>query len=162
LFSQDRVADFINRSFEPAWESVRPVPIVRIDFGNGRVLTRTLHGNILTSVCTSDGLAVDALPGIYTEAAYLDRLRAILPVVHSARMDAAKIRDAVVRAYHRRQVAALNQKALAAGADYTKTVVIEAPILNVVRAQNTVSNIVAHSLRRARRPEHLRLALRGT
>ena len=69
LFSQDRVADFINANFEPAWESVRPVPVVRIDFGNGTVLTRTLHGNILTSVCTADGKVLDALPVIYTEAA---------------------------------------------------------------------------------------------
>jgi hypothetical protein len=73
LFSQERVADFVNQSFEPVWESVRPVPIVHIDFGNGNVLTRTLHGNILTSICTPDSFVVDALPGIYREAEYLSR-----------------------------------------------------------------------------------------
>ena len=65
LFSQASVADFVHGAFEPVWESVRPVPIVRIDFGNGNVLTRTLHGNILTSICTPDGFVVDALPVIY-------------------------------------------------------------------------------------------------
>jgi hypothetical protein len=74
LFSNERLATFINNCFEPAWESVRPVPIVRIDFGNGTVLTRTLNGNIATSVCTRDGLVLDVLPGIYHPDAYLEQL----------------------------------------------------------------------------------------
>jgi hypothetical protein len=138
LFSQDRVADFINQSFEATWESVRPVPIVRIDFGNGRVLTRTLHGNILTSVCTPDGLTVDALPGIYTEAAYLDRLKAILSVARSTGMNSEKARDAAARAYHRGRTAVLNKKPGAA-ADFTKTRVVEAPVAKLIRPKNTAS-----------------------
>jgi hypothetical protein len=74
LFSNEQVATFINNNFEPAWESVRPVPIVRIDFGNGTVLTRTLNGNIATSVCTRDGDVLDVLPGIYQPEAYLEQL----------------------------------------------------------------------------------------
>jgi hypothetical protein len=141
LFSQDRVADFINQSFEPTWESVRPVPIVRIDFGNGNVLTRTLHGNILTSVCTPDGLTVDALPGIYTQTAYLDRLKDILQGAKSVGSHPAKTRDAVVHAYHRSRAMALKKKprAAAAAADFTKTVKIEAPVLNVVQSKNSAS-----------------------
>ncbi len=74
MFSRDDVSTFVNANFEPVWVSVRPVPIIKIDFGNGRVLTRTLHGNILTSVCSADGLLLDSLPGIYTPEAYLDQL----------------------------------------------------------------------------------------
>jgi hypothetical protein len=117
LFSQERVADFINQSFEPVWESVRPVPIVRIDFGDGKVLTRTLHGNILTSVCTPDGLVVDALPGIYTESAYLDRLNALCPVAKNAQARPEARRDILVRAYHRGQAQALKKNAKAGQAD---------------------------------------------
>ncbi len=65
LFSNDEIADFINTTFEPTWQSVRPVPLVRIDFGNGHVVTRTLHGNIATFVCNADGHVLDILPGIY-------------------------------------------------------------------------------------------------
>jgi hypothetical protein len=68
------VSQFINANYEPVWVTVRPVPIVRIDFGDGRVLTRTLHGNILSAVCSADGTLLDALPGIYTPEAYIDRL----------------------------------------------------------------------------------------
>ena len=110
LFSQERVADFINQSFEPVWQSVRPVPIVRIDFGNGNVLTRTLHGNILTSICTSDGFVVDALPGIYTETEYLSQLNVLRTVANNAQASPQARRDLLVRAYHRGQAEALKNK----------------------------------------------------
>jgi hypothetical protein len=109
LFSRDSVADFINRSFEPVWQSVRPVPVVRIDFGNGTVLTRTLHGNILTSVCTAEGLVLDALPGIYAPGAYvnaLNQLRLLARYTHNLPADR---RAAWVRDYHRRQAEALRK-----------------------------------------------------
>ncbi len=75
LFSREDVSNFINQNFEPAWEMVRPVPIVRIDFGNGNETTRTLHGNIASYVCGADGKIADILPGIYTPAAYTSALQ---------------------------------------------------------------------------------------
>ena len=110
LFSQSSVADFINANFEPVWESVRPVPIVRIDCGNGTVLTRTLRGNILTTVCNSDGQVLDALPGIYLEKTYLDRLdqmRLLAAFVKTKPPD--QWADTLV-AYHRSQAGALNME----------------------------------------------------
>jgi hypothetical protein len=107
LFSQDKVATFVNRYFEPVWQSVRAVPIVRIDFGDGKVLTRTLHGNILTSVCTTEGELLDALPGIYAEDAYLDRLNQLRLLAAYVKKQPAKSRDEVVKAYHAKQAEAL-------------------------------------------------------
>jgi hypothetical protein len=140
LFSQESVANFINQTFEPAWESVRPVPIVRIDFGNGNVLTRTLHGNILSSVCTVDGLLVDALPGIYTESVYTERLLDLARVTQNIQPHSAKMRDGLVRAYHRKQLAALKNPVRPPKlADYSKYVVIERPILASIQPNNTVT-----------------------
>jgi hypothetical protein len=107
LFSRDRVADFINANFEPAWESVRPVPIVRVDFGNGTVLTRTLHGNILTSVSTADGRVLDALPGIYAEDVYVDRLDQLRLLARYVRTQPPAQQAGRVRDYHRAAAAAL-------------------------------------------------------
>jgi hypothetical protein len=110
LFSQTSVADFVNANFEPVWEMVRPVPIIRIDFGNGTVLTRTLRGNILTSVCNSDGIVLDALPGIYLEKTYLDRLNQLgLLATYVKTMPADKQADALL-AYHKMQAEALTKK----------------------------------------------------
>jgi len=75
LFSDESVATVINFNFEPVWVSVRPVPLITIDFGNGKVVRRTLHGNVATYACTSDGHVLDILPGIYEPKTYVDRLR---------------------------------------------------------------------------------------
>jgi hypothetical protein len=110
LFSNDQVADFIGRNFEPAWESVRPVPMVRIDFGGGKVLTRTLHGNILTAVCDADGRLLDALPGIYTADAYVDRLNQLRLLSKFVVKTPEKERDDWVRGWHKRQAESLTKE----------------------------------------------------
>ena len=61
-------------AFECAWESVRPVPRVTIDFGDGRTLERTLHGNVVTYFCTSNGEVFDLVPGLVDAQEYLRRL----------------------------------------------------------------------------------------
>ncbi len=109
LFSQDDVAADINSLFEPVWESVRPVPVVRIDFGNGTVLTRTLHGNILTAVCNADGQVLDALPGIYDPAAYRERLTQLALLARYVQGRPAGQRAARLRSYHETQAAALRR-----------------------------------------------------
>ena len=73
MFSREDVATYVNRNFEPAWEMVRPVPIITLDFGNGHTATRTLHGNVASYVCCNDGEVVDVLPGMYTPAVFMMR-----------------------------------------------------------------------------------------
>ena len=107
LFSRDDVAEFVNANFEPVWVMVRPVPIVKIDFGNGKVLTRTLHGNIMTSVCTSDGQLLDALPGIYTPEVYIDRLNQFRLLARTVRQQPPQDQAAWVKAYHTRAAEAI-------------------------------------------------------
>lgn len=107
MFSKLEVAAFINLKFEPVWQSVRPVPIVRIDFGNGTVLTRTLHGNIATYLCTADGQVLDILPGIYTPATYLVRLDQFRLLANYVDQQGKGQRDARLREYHQGQLTAL-------------------------------------------------------
>jgi hypothetical protein len=108
LFSNDQVAALITNSFEPCWEMVRPVPIVRIDFGNGTVITRTLHGNIATYACTADGQVLDVLPGIYNVAGYMDALDQLrLLAGYYARQPEGDRRATYLRNYHEGQAKAL-------------------------------------------------------
>lgn len=109
LFSKEEIAAYINENFEPVWVSVRPVPIIKVDFGNGNVLTRTLHGNIATYACDSYGKVLDVLPGIYTPEQYqtgLGQLSLLWQYVRRAdgTTVAAKLED-----YHRRQATRLSQ-----------------------------------------------------
>jgi hypothetical protein len=110
LFSKESVAKFIDTHFEPVWQSVRPVPIVQINFGDGRVLTRTLHGNILTAVCDADGRVLDALPGIYTEKTYLDRLNQLQLLARYVKSKPAAKQSEVLRSYHERQAEAIRKQ----------------------------------------------------
>jgi hypothetical protein len=113
LFSNDQVAQFVNAAFEPAWESVRPVPIVRIDFGNGTVLTRTLHGNIATYACTADGQVLDVLPGIYAPTTYLERLREFQLLARYADQNGKEKRESTMNDFHEKQADALKNNGAA-------------------------------------------------
>ncbi len=106
LFSDDTVAKLINDRFEPAWQSVRPVPTVRIDFGDGRVVTRTLHGNIATYVCRPDGRVLDVLPGVYDPVGYAAQLDQMLKLFEYVEQSSVE-QSAVLADYHRRQAKSL-------------------------------------------------------
>lgn len=124
LFSSAEVANYINTHFEAAWETVRPVPMLTIDFGNGKTITRTLHGNIATYVCNWQGNVTDVVPGIYTPDVYLKRLdqaQMLYEFVHwpqrgiqgkqpafpPNQVAVGNTPDAVFRDYHRIQAEAL-------------------------------------------------------
>jgi hypothetical protein len=65
LLSDAKVAAYLKENFVLCWNSVRPVPKVTIDFGNGKTLERTIKGNTTFHVCLPDGRVVDSLPGVY-------------------------------------------------------------------------------------------------
>jgi len=75
LFSDAKVSAFVREQFVAAWESVRPVPLVEIDFGNGHKIKRTVNGNIATYICAPDGRVVDLIPGLNSPEAYLQDLK---------------------------------------------------------------------------------------
>ena len=74
LFSHPEIAARLNEGFECAWQSVRAVPKIEIDFGDGRRLERTLNGNVATLFCTPQGELYDLVPGIVSPEEYLARL----------------------------------------------------------------------------------------
>ncbi len=90
LFSNPAVASFVNDRFVCAWESVRPVPKVDIDFGNGHTLRRTLNGNVVTYLCTPEGRVFDVLPGLHSPEGYLAGLRRALDLLDTMRASAQR------------------------------------------------------------------------
>ena len=71
LYSNAEVSAVLRERFVLHWQSVRPVPTVTIDFGDGRKLERTLTGNSIHYILDSQGRPVDALPGLYGPQAFL-------------------------------------------------------------------------------------------
>jgi hypothetical protein len=97
LFSDERVVRFLKENFVCAWESVRPVPKVTIDFGDGRALSRTVNGNIAFYFCTPDGHVLDVVPGINTPEAFLEDARRALDLARVVRRIGL---EPAVRDYH--------------------------------------------------------------
>src|SRR5436305_6437137 len=100
------MSGFINQNFEAVWESVRPVPIIRIDFGNGTVLTRTLHGNIATYVCTAEGQVLDIMAGIYNPSGKLRGLNQFRQLANYVDQEGKAKRATRLRDYHQSQAEA--------------------------------------------------------
>ena len=71
LYPEPRVARLLAEAFVLHWKSVRPVPIVTIDFGDGRRITKPLTGNSLHLVIDPAGRPVDALPGLFDPETFL-------------------------------------------------------------------------------------------
>src|SRR5207342_2727357 len=71
LYSNKEISDYLRDNFVLHWESVRPVPRVTIDFGDGRKLERTVTGNSVHYILDSNGRVIDALPGLYGPKALL-------------------------------------------------------------------------------------------
>lgn len=65
LYPDERIAQLLREHFVLHWESVRPVPVVTVDFGDGRTVRRTLTGNSIHYVLTPQGEVIDAIPGLY-------------------------------------------------------------------------------------------------
>jgi flavin-binding protein dodecin len=83
------------------WQSVRPVPRLTIDFGDGRKMQRTLTGNSIHYVIDSEGRLIDALPGMYGPGAFLRELvraSSVLETLAAFRTD--EERNAALRRYH--------------------------------------------------------------
>jgi hypothetical protein len=76
LYPDPAVARELSEHFVLHWRSVRPVPVVTVDFGDGRVIERTFTGNSAHYVLDSRGRVVDAIPGLVAPVAFVRALEA--------------------------------------------------------------------------------------
>lgn len=101
LYANEQVSGLLRERFILHWQSVRAVPKVTIDFGEGRKMERTLTGNSIHYVLDSDGRLIDALPGIYGPGAFLRELvRSISVATDLALFQNDEARPTALRRYH--------------------------------------------------------------
>jgi hypothetical protein len=74
LYPNAEISKVLRDRFILHWESVRPVPKVTVDFGDGRKLERTVTGNSIHYVLDASGQPVEAIPGLYGPQAFLRQL----------------------------------------------------------------------------------------
>ena len=51
LYTNHKVSELLRDQFILHWQTERPVPIVTIDFGDGRKLIRTVTGKLACTMC---------------------------------------------------------------------------------------------------------------
>lgn len=101
LYANEQVSRLLRESFILHWQSVRAVPKVTIDFGDGRKMQRTLTGNSIHYVLDSEGRLIDALPGMYGPGAFLRELvRSISVATDFALLQTDEERQTAFRRYH--------------------------------------------------------------
>ena len=100
LYPNAEVSSFLRERFILHWQSVRPVPVVTIDFGDGRKLERTLTGNSIHYILDSQARPIDALPGLYGPQAFLRGLSNAEALFKSLTGKNQQERDLLLRGYY--------------------------------------------------------------
>ena len=104
LYGNTAVSSFLRERFVLHWSSERPVPVVSIDFGDGRKVTRTITGNSVHYVLDARGNVVDALPGLYSAQAFLETLQRSEEIAKvSGRLDGV-MRAQAVQTWHEEEI----------------------------------------------------------
>jgi len=75
LYPNAEISQELRNNFILHWQTVRPVPKVTIDFGDGRKLERTITGNSIHYILDTSGRPIDAIPGLYGPKAFLKQLQ---------------------------------------------------------------------------------------
>jgi hypothetical protein len=104
LYPDPTVVAVLRKHYVLHWESVANAPKVTVDFGNGRVLTRTITGNSLHYVLSAHGEVVDVMPGLVGPDAFAMWLATAVSVTRElAAAPSLEVRDAAIAA-HRNKV----------------------------------------------------------
>lgn len=112
LYANKQISEYLRDKYVLHWKSVRPVPRVTVDYGDGRKLERTLTGNSIHYVMTSDGEVIDGLPGLYGPApflAWLKEMHSLGTAVNEMEGDGAQVSDFLKR-WHRQKLAEVTQR----------------------------------------------------
>ncbi|MDM9581432.1 MULTISPECIES: hypothetical protein [unclassified Nostoc] len=100
LYPNVEISKLLQDRFILHWQSVRPVPKVTIDFGDGRKLERTITGNSIHYVLDASGRPIDAIPGLYSPKGFLRQLQqAELAVKNYSKLTPSD-RESYLRKYH--------------------------------------------------------------
>jgi hypothetical protein len=110
LYANEQIADYLRANFVLHWKSVRPVPRITIDMGDGRTIERTITGNSIHYVLDADGNVMDALPGLYGANAFLSALKQAGQTARRASSLGGAERRAFLENYHTTSLDQINQR----------------------------------------------------
>ncbi len=107
LYSNPEIAQLLRDKYVLHWQSVRPVPKITIDFGDGRKVQQTITGNSIHYILDKDGNPIDALPGLYAPQAFQRHLTQIATFTAKYHQLAPAQRQDEIEQYHRTQLTSI-------------------------------------------------------
>lgn len=110
LYPNSQVSQYLRDHFILHWQSVRPVPRITIDMGDGRRIERTITGNSIHYILDSDGNPIDALPGLYGAKAFLAELDRAIAAEQQVSQLTGPARDAFLKNYHLSRLAEIRSE----------------------------------------------------
>ena len=138
LYANEQVSSLLRERFVLHWQSVRPVPKLTIDFGDGRKMERTLTGNSIHYVLDSEGRVIDALPGMYGPGRFMRELERITSAAATlVDSETDEDRNVALRRYHAFR---LNELENAWLNDVKRAGLSVAPSREISRPTNVVSS----------------------
>jgi hypothetical protein len=75
LYGNQAISSLLRENYILCWTSVRPVPVITVDYGDGRKLERTVTGNSIHYLVNAEGQFIDAMPGLVSPQTFEKWLR---------------------------------------------------------------------------------------
>ena len=104
LYPNAEISQELRDNFILHWQTVRPVPKVTIDFGDGRKLERTITGNSIHYILDSSGRPIDAIPGLYGPKAFLKQLQQAEVIAKNLGKENGARYNLLLQQYHLRRL----------------------------------------------------------
>ncbi|MFT3696401.1 MAG: hypothetical protein QM831_24890 [Kofleriaceae bacterium] len=146
LYPEPRIHRMLRERFVLHWQSVRAVPIVTIDFGNGKRLQKPITGNSVHLVLDENGVPVDALPGLVSAEVFVRQLETAMQL---ARLDPRRRCEEHARLATVPNKPAQPSRAVAASQIAMTKHVVEAPLLRAIEPpsveRDTAINLGLHT-----------------
>jgi hypothetical protein len=108
LYADPAVAQLLRERFVLCWQMVRPAPVITIDYGDGRVIRRTITGNSIHYVLNADGTVVDGLPGLLAPKVFIAELTRAAEAADRAASLLAADRASFLADWHARRERAID------------------------------------------------------
>lgn len=101
LYANKDLSAYLRSHFVLCWQSERSVPVVTIDFGDGRVVKRTITGNAAHYVMDHRGNLLDVIPGIYGAGAFKKVVAGSVRLWTQTRSVSDFKREMILKTYHK-------------------------------------------------------------
>lgn len=109
LYANEKVSAYLRDNFVLHWSSERNAPKITVDYGDGRVMHRTIAGNSAHYVLDFTGRPVDVLPGLFGPEAFMTELETSRSLAIEAAALSVKELSARLAAHHKARGAAVQQ-----------------------------------------------------